>query len=183
MKGEYKSKNYIKIIDPKPSQGSVQGSDESELFFLQMSRGSWTSAGGGNDIIKGSDINCGEYLKGEEGDHTIVGGGGKHDILDGGAGNVLLAGGSGVDTFVRSEGIVTVTDFNASERDEISFELMYQKVNNIGKVYIAQIGEDTHIITYNFNGTIILEDTDVNEVIPHIDLNKNHMVVLSSVDN
>ena len=141
-----------------------------------------THAGGGNDIIRGSDINHLECLLGEEGNDTIIGGGGKYDYLDGGAGDDLLKGGSGVDFFMMSEGIDTVTDFNASEGDEIS--LMNIKENNIGKVYIAQIGEDTHIVPQNFNGTMILDDTNVNEVLPQImHFNKNQLVLLSSAHN
>ena len=141
LNDDCKSENNIKIINSNSSQSSVQGSDEAELFFLQNSHGAWTSARGWNDIIRGSDINYGEYLGGEEGDDTIVGGGGKYDVLHGGAGNDLLIGGSGVDYFVMSEDIDTVTDFNASEGDEIIIKRMYPKVNNIGKIYIAQIGE------------------------------------------
>lgn len=71
------------------------GNDLGNHIRLQLSSGGQVQAGGGNDIIDGSE--GADNLSGEAGDDTILGGGGD-DYLNGGAGNNFLDGGAGNDS-------------------------------------------------------------------------------------
>lgn len=90
---------------------------------------------GGNDSVQGGqgndrvDAGAGsDLVRGGDGNDLMLGGGGSdrlfgdmgNDLLDGGAGRDRLTGGAGGDTFVFGNGD-TVTDFNASQGDQIAF--------------------------------------------------------------
>ncbi|MEY1557990.1 CFI-box-CTERM domain-containing protein [Yoonia sp. R2331] len=84
--------------------------------------------GHGDDVVAGGDGH--DKLYGNAGDDILSGGqeddrlfGGKgDDILSGGAGNDTMSGGDGGDYFVCSLGASgTITDFDASEGDRITF--------------------------------------------------------------
>ena len=75
------------------------------------------SAGAGNDTVSGGAGN--DRLLGEGGRDRLDGGEG-NDLLDGGAGRDILTGGAGGDTFIFGGGD-RVTDFDASEGDQVAF--------------------------------------------------------------
>ena len=85
------------------------------------------SGGNGNDRMDGGTGN--DNLRGGDGDDRLLGGSGAdrltgdagNDLLDGGSGSDILTGGFGGDAFVFGNGD-RVTDFNASQGDQIVFD-------------------------------------------------------------
>jgi hypothetical protein len=126
------------------------------------------NAGGGDDIIEGSDSS--DLLFGDRGDDIIKGMGGQ-DVIDGGAGTDRISGGRGGDIFWMSRGLDTVTDFNYKEGDQISLHRAK------GKVYVTQIGEDTYLTPQNFEGVMRFEGTNASEVHASIMTNNNIQLV------
>lgn len=107
------------------------------------------NGGAGNDELEGGAGN--DTLNGDAGDDILDGGVG-FDTLNGGAGADTLTGGSERDTFVldAAGGVAdadTVTDFSASDRDEIDF------INAGGKAFVfTQDGAD---VTVSADGVLI----------------------------
>ena len=167
------SQNFINlpaILHPSsstPWRDTYTGSDRAEQIYVQPpfrnakfdkpNKTARVNAGGGDDIIEGSDNRYGDLLFGQRGDDVIKAQGGD-DVIDGGAGNDLLFGGRGRDIFWMSSGLDTVTDFNYKEGDWISLHRVK------GKVYVTQIGEDTYVTPENFDGVMRFEGANASEV-------------------
>lgn len=107
------------IVNTKASGPQVNGIWNllaTDSYFITGSAFNDTLNGGdGNDSLNGGTGN--DSLVGGDGNDTLIGLGGA-DTLIGGAGNDTLTGGNGLDRFVYNnptEGLDTITDFNASQ--------------------------------------------------------------------
>jgi VCBS repeat-containing protein len=109
------------------------------------------AGGNGEDLLNG--LGGADRLFGENGKDTLQGGdgfdlldgGAGADVLDGGAGADTLTGGEGPDRFVFSAGRDLITDFEVSDRIQISKSLAadFQAL----KSHISQDGSDA-VITF-----------------------------------
>lgn len=108
--------------------GSIAGSSQADMVFVQGAVATTVNAGGGADVVFGGDgndkIDSGtgndvvygglgnDVLGGGEGNDVLIGGEG-NDQLDGGVGDDVLSGGSGADTFNFKAGFGNdlITDF------------------------------------------------------------------------
>ena len=170
------SQNFINlpaVLNPTsstPWRDTYKGSDQAEQFIVQPpvrnskfdrpDKTARVNAGGGDDIIDGSDSS--DLLFGQRGDDTIKGMGG-NDVIDGGDGTDRISGGRGADIFWMSQGLDTVTDFDLRDGDRISLHRVR------GKVYVTQIGEDTYLTPRNFDGVMRFEGTNASEVYSAVD--------------
>lgn len=123
--------------------------------------------GAGNDVIDGDegDDNIvggagNDTLNGGEGDDFISGGSGA-DLINGGEGDDTLEGGNGPDRFVFSDdfGVDTIADFARNDRIDLTAFTSYE---------ISQDGDNVVIRTAG--GTIIVEDTTVQEVAARVEV-------------
>ena len=167
------SQNFINlpaVLNPSsstPRRDTYNGTDQAEQFYVRPPvrnpkfdsphKTARVNAGGGDDIIEGSDSRNGDLLFGERGDDQISGQGG-NDIIDGGAGSDRIHGGRGADIVWMSKGFDVFSDFNFKEEDRISLH------RTSGKVYITEIGADTYITPENFDGVMRVEGSNGSEV-------------------
>ncbi len=167
------SQNFINlpaILNPSsstPWRDTYSGTDQAEQFYVQPpvrnskfdrpDKTARVNAGGGDDIIEGSDSRNGDVLFGQRGDDLIQGHGG-NDVIDGGAGSDRISGGRGADIVWMSGGFDVFRDFNGQERDRISLHRAK------GKVYLTEIGDDTYITPENFDGVMRVEGGNGSEV-------------------
>ena len=135
------SQNFINlpaVLNPTtstPWRDTYKGSDQAEQFIVQPpvrnskfdrpDKTARVNAGGGDDIIDGSDSS--DFLFGQRGDDTIKGMGG-NDVIDGGDGTDRISGGRGADIFWMSQGLDTVTDFDLRDGARISLHRVRGKV-------------------------------------------------------
>jgi hypothetical protein len=117
--------NYNRLI------AGGQAGDTMNLFSTLSGppqTNAWISGDGGNDSINAGPLNDfllggsgNDTLRGQTGDDIIDGGIGD-DFIDGMGGNDTLTGGTGADKFRYTANVQSdiVTDFNASELDQLS---------------------------------------------------------------
>ncbi|MCF3643255.1 type I secretion C-terminal target domain-containing protein [Rhizobium sp. TRM95111] len=125
------------------------------------------NGGGGKDKLVGGDGN--DTLNGGGGNDKLLAGGG-NDTLNGGAGKDLLQGNAGADTFVfsaaghsSSAARDTITDFDASEGDQIDLTALGVAAGDIG---FSDSGTNT-IVTVDVGGVdlvITLKDIEPAEI-------------------
>ena len=126
------SSTVLTSVDASAATGAVSVSAANSLAAITatgnaLDGGVFTFTGGsGNDTITGGIGN--DVLGGGAGTDTISGGAGADDIT-GGDGADTLTGGTGLDAFfysaatVATQGADTITDFTASQGDEISIDI------------------------------------------------------------
>ena len=113
-------------MDGGNGNDSMNGGAGNDTMYGRDGRDSM-SGGAGNDRMDGGTGN--DNLRGGDGDDRLLGGSGAdrlsgdagNDLLDGGSGSDILTGGFGGDAFVFGNGD-RVTDFNASQGDQIVFD-------------------------------------------------------------
>lgn len=109
---------------------------------------------GGNDTIKGLSGN--DLLRGSTGNDTLLGGKGRDRLL-GEDGDDLLNGGGGSDLFGLSvsQGVDTISDFNASQQDRIELSgvtfaqlaIAQGSASNANDTVISILGQNLAILT------------------------------------
>ena len=101
--------------------------------------------GDGNDRVFGGNGN--DRVIGKAGDDTLGGGNG-NDWLFGGFGDNVLTGGTGADDFVFGYGNQLVTDFAASEGDQVHLKFVKSSITSYQDLmenHISQRGRDVVI--------------------------------------
>src|SRR5690606_16410333 len=134
------------------------------------------SAGGGNDVIYGVNIDGGAgndelivawghtgRLSGGAGSDTLRGSW-RADRLDGGSGNDYLEGRDGDDTFIYTSGNDTIVDFSAVAGNRDVIDLSATRLTTFAAVMATarQVGSDT-VFTFGSGKTLTVKNRLLSE--------------------
>ena len=152
-KAKIKAKSKIITIDAtaRTTAINITGSSKANTIL----------GGSGKNTISGGSGN--DYLVGNDEDDKILGGSGADTLISGG-GNDTMTGGAGKDIFYYESGNDIITDYKASQKDEIvltngTIDAVSVKGSNV----IFTIGDGQLTIKSGKSQTITITDADGNK--------------------
>lgn len=127
----------------------------------------YNKAMAGDDTLIGTNLS--QWLRGGNGDDTLVGQGGHLDVLIGGEGNDRYTGGKGCDYFATGpgQGRDVVTDFKATKSDPSDWSSQDYFTSTPGSTFgewdVRKRGNDT-IIDFGHGDMLILLDVKARDI-------------------